>query len=183
MQMVRHEQKQIWPPQRLFLSMTDGFKQSFGDIRQGELVPKTFFAVDAYEIDFLLRVNPRRNLVRQGFASPDWHGWRIGHKDQSWQGVGRDIALRCPRRVQRRNSFDCECRSEICSACHRAKPRYRRCPRPRQSKRNGSRMTSESRHTLRRCTRRGRRSAPSLPLDGMPWDSARHTFAGDEAFR
>ena len=27
-----------------------------------------------------------------------------------------DIALRCPRRVQRRNSFDCRCRSDILSA-------------------------------------------------------------------
>ena len=26
-----------------------------------------------------------------------------------------DIALRCPRRVQRRNSFDCRCRSDILS--------------------------------------------------------------------
>ncbi len=29
---------------------------------------------------------------------------------------GRDVALRCPRRVQRRNSFDCQCRSGIGSA-------------------------------------------------------------------
>jgi len=29
---------------------------------------------------------------------------------------GRDTALRCPRRVQRRNSFDCQCRLDIRSA-------------------------------------------------------------------
>ena len=29
---------------------------------------------------------------------------------------GRDIALRCPRRVQRRNTFECHCRSDLHSA-------------------------------------------------------------------
>src|SRR6266567_7645183 len=43
-----------------------------------------------------------------------------------------------------------------------------RCPRPRQSGRNESRATSQSRRTLRRSTRRGRRSAPSLT--GTPGD-------------
>jgi hypothetical protein len=59
----RHEQKYIRPPQQLFLPMTDGFKQSSGDIWQRELIPETLFAVDGYEIDFFLRVNPRRNFV------------------------------------------------------------------------------------------------------------------------
>src|SRR5258706_464561 len=65
--------KQIRPPQKLFLPVTDGFKQSLGDLGQRELIPETFFAIDADEINFLLRVNPRRNLVRQRFASRNFH--------------------------------------------------------------------------------------------------------------
>ena len=34
--------------------------------------------------------------------------------------AGRDIALRCPRRVQRRNCFDCQYRLDIRSARYHA---------------------------------------------------------------
>ena len=97
----RHEQEQIRPPQQFFLTMTDGFKQSFGDARQRELIFETFFAVDANEINFLLRVNPRRNLVRQRFASRDFHvgddRTKCDVKQGAGRAFGRDIALRCPR--------------------------------------------------------------------------------------
>src|SRR5579863_2491295 len=43
-----------------------------------------------------------------------------------------------------------------------------RCPRPRCSGRKGLRAARELRSRLRRRTRRGRRSAPSLPLVGAP---------------
>jgi hypothetical protein len=58
--------------------MANGFKQWFGDIRQRELIPDTLFAVDGDEINSPLRVNPRRNLVWQIFASRDFHGGIIG---------------------------------------------------------------------------------------------------------
>ena len=32
--------------------------------------------------------------------------------------IAQDIALRCPRRVQRRNSFDWQCCSDTRSACY-----------------------------------------------------------------
>ena len=103
MQVVGHEQEQIRPPQKLFLPVTDGFKQSLGDVGQGELISETFFAFDADEINFFLRVNPGRNLVRQSFASRDFHA----RDDTEWtlfrQVAGRDIALRCPRPQSGRN--------------------------------------------------------------------------------
>ncbi|PYJ57916.1 MAG: hypothetical protein DME24_17950 [Verrucomicrobia bacterium] len=87
MQVVGHEQEQIWPPQKLFLTMTNGFKQACRDFGQGELISKTLFAVDGDEINLLLRINPRRDFVRQRFATCDFHGGRIGGRDdgrQNW---------------------------------------------------------------------------------------------------
>jgi hypothetical protein len=77
--------------------MTDGFKHVLGDAGQRELIPETLFTIDADEINFLLRINPRWNFVRHNFASRDFHA----RDDKKWalvrQVVGRDIALRCPR--------------------------------------------------------------------------------------
>ena len=83
----RHEQEQIRPPQKLFLTMTDGFKQACRGIGQGELISKTLFAVDGDEINLLLRIDPRRNFVRQRFASRDFHGGRIGGRDDGRQDL------------------------------------------------------------------------------------------------
>ena len=88
MQMVGHEQEQIWPPQKLFLPVTDGFEQSFGDIRQRELILETLFAVDGDEINLLLRIKPQWNLVRQRFALRDFHDWRIKHGHHAQQDRG-----------------------------------------------------------------------------------------------
>jgi hypothetical protein len=53
--------------------MTHGFKQLFGNFRHRELIPKSFFAIDSDEINLLLRIDPRSNLVRQTLASEDFH--------------------------------------------------------------------------------------------------------------
>src|SRR6266540_2673004 len=134
MQMVRHEQEQIRPPQELFLPVTDGFKQSLGDdVGQRELIFETFFAFDADEIYFLLWINPGRNFVRQSFASRDFHV----RDDTEWklvrQVAGRDIALRCPR--------------------------------PRAAGGTGRAWRATRATRCAATTRRGRRSAPSLPMD------------------
>ncbi|HTB82533.1 MAG TPA: hypothetical protein VK742_02660 [Candidatus Sulfotelmatobacter sp.] len=84
MQMVRHQQKQMRPPQEFFLPMANRFKNACGNLRQGKLISasrlqartprglfaviKSFPAVDRYEIDFLLRVNPQWNVVRECFS-------------------------------------------------------------------------------------------------------------------
>ena len=57
------------------------FQTSVPRLRQGELISKTLFAVDGDEINLLLRINPRRDFVRQRFATCDFHGGRIGETD------------------------------------------------------------------------------------------------------
>lgn len=78
MQMIGHEQEEIWPPQKFFLPVANRFKQPFGDIRQCQLVSETLLAIDSDEIDFFLWINPRRNLVWQSLALRDFHDGMLG---------------------------------------------------------------------------------------------------------
>jgi hypothetical protein len=63
-QVIGHEQEQIGPPQKLLLAVTEGFKQRWRDIRQGELISEALLAIDRDKINLLLRINPRWNFVR-----------------------------------------------------------------------------------------------------------------------
>jgi hypothetical protein len=83
--MIGHEQKEVRPPQKLLLPMTDGFKQAFGNVWQGELIPAAFLAVDADEIGFLVRVHPRRNLMREKFAVDEFHAREIVERERKSQ--------------------------------------------------------------------------------------------------
>src|SRR5665213_1457745 len=58
--------------------MPDGFKQGFRNFAQSKLISKTHPAIDGDEINFLLRINPRRNFVRQSFAPGNCHVKRYG---------------------------------------------------------------------------------------------------------
>ena len=85
MQMIRHQQKNVRPPQKLFLSVTDGFKQSRGDFRQSKLVAAAFPAVDGDEINFAVRVNPQWHVMRQRFSLGRVHGWKVIGFASDWQ--------------------------------------------------------------------------------------------------
>ena len=131
-QMIRHEQEKIRPPQKFILPMTDGFKNACRDFRRGKLISisqfrvrtarravpvaqrsagateplvnrvshhharsvlgfartgtpqrgvptiiKTLPAIDGDEINFLLRVNPQWNVVRQGFSFGNVHNLEL----------------------------------------------------------------------------------------------------------
>src|SRR5262245_44666437 len=65
MQVVWHKQEQIGPPQKLSLSMAHRFKQRFRNVSRGELVFPAPPAVDRDEIDFLARIDPQRDVVRE----------------------------------------------------------------------------------------------------------------------
>jgi len=70
--MVRHEQEEVRPPQRLCLPMTNGVKHSFGDLRQSKLILEMHFAVYGDEINCRLGINPQRSpcgkVVRCGIS-------------------------------------------------------------------------------------------------------------------
>ncbi len=85
MQMIRHEQKQIRPPQKRLLSMPNCFKQFFSYIRQSELIHKTLVTVDGNKIDLLLRIHPQRHLMRQAFATRNFHSRKIKRKNRPRQ--------------------------------------------------------------------------------------------------
>src|SRR5262245_54963661 len=65
MQMIGHEQKQIRPPQKLLLPMLNGCEDLLGNLREGRLILEAPPAVDRDEIDFLARIDPQRDVVRE----------------------------------------------------------------------------------------------------------------------
>ena len=65
MNVIRHEQKNMRPPEILILTMPDGFKENRCDCVRGELVGHARFAIDGDEINLFLRINPQRDFVRQ----------------------------------------------------------------------------------------------------------------------
>src|SRR5258706_3317005 len=75
--MIRHQQKQMRPPKKFLLPVTDGFKQFFGHVRQGQLIAKAFLTVDGDEIDFPMRIHPERDLVWKMFARGPDHAKKI----------------------------------------------------------------------------------------------------------
>ena len=98
MQMIRHQQKNVWPPQKLFLPVPDGFKQTRRNFRQGKLVAAAFPTVDGDKINFPVWVNPQWHVMWQGFSLGRVHGGKGIGFASGWQTKkGRDSALRCPR--------------------------------------------------------------------------------------
>ena len=83
--MIRHQQKNVRPPQKLFLPVADGFKQAGGNFRQGKLVMAAFPAVDGDEINFPVRVNPQWHVMRQGFSFWNVHGGKVCDFTFGWQ--------------------------------------------------------------------------------------------------
>ena len=75
--MIGHQQKQIRPPKEFLLPMLNRFKDLFRHFRQSQLVSETLLAVDGDEIDFLVWINPQRNLMREMLAGVIFHGQRI----------------------------------------------------------------------------------------------------------
>ena len=73
MQMIRHQQKHIRPPQICLLPMLDSFKQLCRHGRQGQLIAMALLTIDGDEIRFLVRINPQRNLVRKTVARARLH--------------------------------------------------------------------------------------------------------------
>ncbi|HNQ74664.1 MAG TPA: hypothetical protein PKN95_13820 [Verrucomicrobiota bacterium] len=109
-QMIRHQQKQMRPPQESFLPMADSLEQTNGNFRRGELIAisqfrvgtlrcgvrtaqravptivKSFPAVDGDEIDFALRVNPQWNVVWQCLSFGNVHDGKLcdaSHDDKA----------------------------------------------------------------------------------------------------
>ncbi len=97
-QMVGHEQKNVRPPQKLFLPVTAGFKETFGNFRQRQLVATALQTVDADKINFPVWVNPQWNIMRQGLSFGRVHAEKVfGFMASGQTKNGRDSALRCPR--------------------------------------------------------------------------------------
>jgi hypothetical protein len=67
--MIRHQQKNMRPPQEMLLPVPDRFKQLVRHRRQSQLIVETFPAIDGDEIDFPVRIHPQRNVMRQMFAA------------------------------------------------------------------------------------------------------------------
>ena len=76
-QMIRHQEKNVRPPKKFLLPVTDGFKQTDGNLRPGEVVGKTFPAIDADEINFRVRVHPQRDGVGQSFSLGNVHAQKL----------------------------------------------------------------------------------------------------------
>jgi len=57
-QMIRHQQENVRPPQKIILPVADGCKQGGGNFVRGQLVLAAFPAVDGDEINFLVRIHP-----------------------------------------------------------------------------------------------------------------------------
>jgi len=70
---IGHEQENMRPPKSLLQAMLDGFKNGRCDVVRGKLVDPARFAFDGDEVNFLLRINPQRNFVRQRFSSWNVH--------------------------------------------------------------------------------------------------------------
>ena len=75
--MIRHEQKQMGPPEKCFLPVPDGFKQFFGHRRQRELIEEPFPAIDGDKVDFPARIHPQRNIVRQMLLAGTIHEGKV----------------------------------------------------------------------------------------------------------
>ncbi len=72
-QMVGHQKKNMRPPNKILLPVTNGFKQLLRRFRHGQLIAEPFFAVDGDEINFLMWIHPQRNLVRQTLGRQRFH--------------------------------------------------------------------------------------------------------------
>ena len=107
MQMIRHQQKNVRPPQELFLPVPDGFKQADGNFWQGKLVVTAFPAVDGDEINLPVRVNPQGHVMRQGFSSGPVHAPKVFANAVGWQTKnGRDRPPGGPRRRAQRQATE-----------------------------------------------------------------------------
>ena len=62
-QVIRHQQENIGPPDKFLLPVADSFKQFFGRVFKSQLIAKTFHTVDGDKIDFPMRIYPKRNHV------------------------------------------------------------------------------------------------------------------------
>ncbi len=71
--------------------MTNGVKQPPGENRQSKLIFETLPAVDGDEIDFLLRINPRRSGMRQTVALRAFHARMLQYGCRLPQGPGGDV--------------------------------------------------------------------------------------------
>jgi len=124
MKVVRHQEKNVRPPQTFLLPMPDGVQQPHGNIRQRKLVPlagtsrcdvrtaqraiptktrtaqravptktrtavptilATHPAIDRDKINFLARINPQRDFMRQGFSARQIHAGKIARNLSSGQ--------------------------------------------------------------------------------------------------
>ena len=75
MQVIGHEQEYMWPPKEVFLPMPDGFEEWCCNRWKSESVVGTFAAVDGDEVNLLLRIDPKRDVMRQSFPV-----WRLHDK-------------------------------------------------------------------------------------------------------
>src|SRR5262245_3687247 len=86
MQMIRHQQKKMWPPNVLLTSMLHCSEEVLCYVEQRKLIPESLFAVDGDEVNLPVRIHPKRNVMRQtswtrlhgAKVSPTWNRASFG---------------------------------------------------------------------------------------------------------
>ena len=63
--MIGHEKKNVREPNESIVAEFDRVEQGGGEFRIGQLIQAPVLAVNRNKINFFLRVNPQRHLVRQ----------------------------------------------------------------------------------------------------------------------
>ena len=77
MDVIRHEQEKMRPPEKAILAVSNCFKDPGGNGRHGELIWPSHSAVDCDEEDLTRGVNPRWNIMGQVLASKRGHDGSI----------------------------------------------------------------------------------------------------------
>jgi hypothetical protein len=72
--MIRHQQKNVRPPNSLLLPVPDSFKKLPGNFRPGQLIGSPILAIDGYKINLAMRIDPQRDVMRQPFSLGSVHG-------------------------------------------------------------------------------------------------------------
>ena len=66
------------PPEKFLLPVADGFKNTGREFGYGQLIASPFGAIDGDEINFPVRIYPRRNRMWQVLGTGGQHAGRLG---------------------------------------------------------------------------------------------------------
>ncbi|MGA2176033.1 MAG: hypothetical protein ABSH38_13735 [Verrucomicrobiota bacterium] len=75
MDVIGHEKKYVREPNESIMAEFDGVEQGGGEFGMDQLIQASVLAVNRNKINFFLRVNPKRHLVRQRMTDGkcQWH--------------------------------------------------------------------------------------------------------------